>query len=101
MPVADLYRKAVEIVEGENLSEYFMGHRQQAGFIGHGVGIELNEQPVVMARSKDILEENMTIALEPKFVIPGVGAVGVENTYRVTPEGLESLTVFPEEIQEL
>ena len=101
VPVADLYRKAVEIVEGENLSEYFMGHRQQAGFIGHGVGIELNEQPVVMARSKDILEENMTIALEPKFVIPGVGAVGVENTYRVTPEGLESLTVFPEEIQEL
>ncbi len=99
--VADLYKKAMEIVEGEELSQYFMGHRQQAAFIGHGVGIELNEQPVVMARSKDILAENMTIALEPKFVIPSVGAVGVENTYRVTPSGLESITIFPEEIQEL
>ena len=43
----------------------------------------------------------MTIALEPKFVIPGVGAVGVENTYVVTESGLECITVFPEEIQEL
>lgn len=101
LPVADLYRKAMEIVEGEKLKDYFMGHRQQASFIGHGVGIELNEMPVVTARSKDHLAENMTIALEPKFVIPGVGAVGVENTYIVTAEGLKSITVFPEEIQEL
>lgn len=100
-PVADLYNKAMEIVEHHNLQPFFMGHRQQASFIGHGVGIELNEQPVVMAKSKDLLQENMTIALEPKFVIPGVGAVGVENTYVVTPSGLKSLTVFPEEIQEL
>jgi Xaa-Pro aminopeptidase len=100
-PVADLYRKAMQIVEGEGLSQYFMGHRQQAPFIGHGVGIQLNEQPVVTPRSKDLLEENMTIALEPKFVIPGVGAVGVENTYVVTSTGLENITVFPEEIQEL
>ena len=78
-----------------------MGHRQQASFIGHGVGIELNEMPVVTARSKDHLLENMTIALEPKFVIPHVGAVGIENTYVVTSEGLRPLTVFPDEIQEL
>lgn len=100
-PVSELYNKAMEIAEREGLSGYFMGHRQQASFIGHGVGIELNEQPVVMARSKDRLIENMTIALEPKFVIPDVGAVGVENTYVVTPSGMESLTLFPEEIQEL
>jgi len=99
--VADLYKKAIDIVEKEKLSQYFMGHRQHASFIGHGIGIELNEQPVVMAKSKDILLENMTIALEPKFVIPGVGAVGVENTYVVTTDGLSSITVFPEEIQEL
>lgn len=100
-PVADLYQKAMEIVKGKGLEKYFMGHRQQAAFIGHGVGIQLNEMPVVTPRSKDCLLENMTIALEPKFVIPHVGAVGVENTYVVTPEGLKALTVFPEEIQEL
>ena len=100
-PVASLYNEAMKIVAEFGLENYFMGHQSHVSFIGHGVGIELNEPPVVMAKSKDILDENMTIALEPKFVIPKVGAVGVENTYRVTTEGLESLTVFPEEIKSL
>ena len=52
-------------------------------------------------RSKDVLEKNMVIAVEPKFVIPEVGAVGVENTYQVTEGGLRCLTVFPEEIADL
>lgn len=99
--VADLYDKAIAIAKAEGFDQYFMGHRQKAPFIGHGIGIELNELPVVTAKSRDVLEEGMTIALEPKFVIPSVGAVGVENTYVVTAEGLKPLTVFPEEIQEL
>lgn len=99
--VADLYDKAVEIAAAEGFDKFFMGHRQKAPFIGHGIGIELNELPVVTSRSRDVLEEGMTIALEPKFVIPSVGAVGVENTYVVTAEGLSPLTIFPEEIQEL
>ena len=53
---------------------------------------------MIAPRSRDILEANNVIALEPKFVIPGTGAVGIENTYRVTPEGLENLTPAPEEI---
>ena len=97
--VKSMYEEALKIVDEEGLREYFMGHRSQVGFIGHGVGIELNELPVVMAKSRDILQENMTLALEPKFVIPKVGAVGVENTYVVTAEGLENITSFPEEIQ--
>lgn len=100
-PVAELYNRALEMAENEGLSDYFMGHRQKAPFIGHGIGIELNESPAISPKSKDLLLENMTIALEPKFVIPEVGAVGVENTYVVTPDGLSPLTVFPEEIQEL
>ena len=99
VPVKNLYEIAMEIVEEEGLKEYFMGHKSQVGFIGHGVGIELNELPVLTARSKDILEKNMTIAIEPKFVIPNVGAVGNENTYVVRENGLENITVFPEDIQ--
>ena len=100
-PVCELYKAAMEIVEAHGLQSHFMGHLQHAPFIGHGVGIQLNELPVLTPRSKDILEENMVIAIEPKFVIPHVGAVGVENTYRVTPTGLECLTPFPEEIPSL
>lgn len=43
----------------------------------------------------------MTIALEPKFVIPGVGALGVENTYIVTDTGLENITVLDESLKQL
>lgn len=93
-----LYQAAVDMVESRGLQRWFMGHRQHAGFIGHGLGIEINELPVIAPRSRCILEENNTIALEPKFVIPHVGAVGIENTYRITPKGAVSLTNAPEEI---
>ncbi len=99
--VRELYERAHAIVEEEGLDKYFMGHRQQAAFIGHGVGIELNEAPAITPKCKVLLEGNMTLAIEPKFVIPGVGAVGVENTYCVTPSGLENLTPFPEELIDL
>lgn len=99
--VSALYNKAVEIAEEEGLKEYFMGHSQQSGFIGHGVGIELNEQPPVAPRTKTLLQAGMTLALEPKFVIPEVGAVGVENTYVVRDYGLECLTEMEEEISNI
>ncbi len=97
--IGDMYRKAVAMAKEAGLENYFMGHVQKAAFIGHGVGIELNEQPVIMERNHSPLEENMTIALEPKFVIPGVGAVGVENTYQVTENGLISLTNLDEALK--
>ena len=96
-----LYEKALEMVKARGLEAYFMGHRQHAGFIGHGVGIEINELPVIAPRSKHILEVNNVIALEPKFVIPGTGAVGIENTYVITPSGAHCLTNAPEEIRTL
>lgn len=96
--VCDLYFRAVRMAEEAGLKDFFMGHSQQSAFIGHGVGIELNEQPPVAPRCKVRLQQDMTLALEPKFVIPGVGAVGVENTYAVRGDGLECLTPFEEEI---
>lgn len=97
-PAAELYDRAIRIVSKAGLSDYFMGHRQQAGFIGHGIGIEINESPVFAPRSKDILRPGMVFALEPKFVIPSVGAVGIENSFAVTDSGLERLTVLDEAI---
>lgn len=94
----DLYELAAEMANNAGLSDYFMGHRQKAGFIGHGVGIEINEAPVLAPCSRDILAEGMVFALEPKFVIPGTGALGIENTYAVTADGVEKLTVCKEEL---
>lgn len=96
--VKDLYAEAERMVAAEGLEAYFMGHLQHAPFIGHGVGIEINELPVVTARSKDVLAEGNVIALEPKFVIPRVGAVGIENTYAVTASGMKTFNHAPEEL---
>ncbi len=94
----DLYAMALGMVASAGLSEYFMGLSQQAKFIGHGTGLVINEQPVIGARSKDVLQANMCLALEPKFVIPGSGAVGVEDTFLVTAEGMVTLTPCDQEI---
>ena len=93
-----LYELAVNMARDARLHEYFMGHRQKAGFVGHGIGIEINERPVVAPRSHDILAEGNVVAIEPKFVIPGTGAVGIENTYVVESDGMRCLTNAPEEI---
>ena len=96
-----LYEMCADMARERGLERYFMGHRQHAGFVGHGVGIEVNEWPVIAPRSRQILERNNTIALDPKFVIPEVGAVGIENTYVIEDTGARSLTNAPEEIVQL
>lgn len=97
-----LYQLAVAIARDAGVEEYFMGHRQHAGFVGHGIGITVNEPPVLAPRSKDILEAGHTIAVEPKFVIPGYGAIGIENTYVVgNTGGARCITLCQEEIMSL
>jgi Xaa-Pro aminopeptidase len=98
---AELYRKALVRVEKEGLAACFMGTGQQAQFIGHGIGLQINEPPVFAPRSKEVLLPGMVFALEPKFVISGVGAVGIENSFLVTETGVEKLTLFEERIMEL
>lgn len=94
-----LYDKALEIATEAGMADYFMGHHQHAGFVGHGLGIEVNELPVIAPRSKAILEAGNVIALEPKFVVPGLGAVGIENTYIVKADGpAEAITTAPTDI---
>ncbi len=93
--VPDLYRMIAGIVEKKGLVDVFMGGVR---FIGHGVGLELDEFPVIAERFDDVLEEGMTIAFEPKFVFPG-GTVGFENTYRILDQGVESLNRVDEAIQ--
>ena len=75
-------------------AEHFMGvnpaHRVK--FLGHGVGLNIDESPVIARGFDEPLKENMVIALEPKYAVPGIGMAGVEDTYRVTPHGGECLT---------
>ena len=97
----ELYNAAVDIATQAGFADRFMGIGQQAKFIGHGIGLEINEAPVIAPRMKQELEPGMVFALEPKIVLPQVGAVGIENSWVVTNEGVEKLTICEEQIREL
>ncbi len=98
VPCRELYETALQMVSDAGLGAFFMGRSQQARFVGHGVGLQINEAPVLSRGDGTPLAAGMTIALEPKFVLPGIGPAGVENTYLVTEDGLRSLHDCPEEI---
>lgn len=98
VPCAELWHLAEKIVKENKLEACFMGTAQQAKFVGHGVGLEINEPPVLTPRSKEVLESGIAFALEPKFVLPGIGAVGIENTYIVHDDRLEKVTLCEESL---
>ncbi|MDQ0115636.1 M24 family metallopeptidase [Paenibacillus harenae] len=93
---SQLYIDALAGSESAGLADHFMGFgADRAKFLGHGIGLEIDEWPV-LARGFDIpLQEGMVIAVEPKFTFPGFGVVGVENSYLIEREGARALTRTP------
>ena len=99
MPSGDLYTLALEHATAAGYGDYFMGvGEQRIRFVGHGVGLELDEFPFLAQGQNLPLEEGMVIALEPKLIFPESGVVGVENTHVVTTNGLEQLTRFSDAV---
>ncbi|MCL5039286.1 MAG: Xaa-Pro peptidase family protein [Firmicutes bacterium] len=93
VPAEELFALAQEIARGAGLSEHFMGYGpDRVSFVGHGIGLELDELPPLARGVKIPLEAGVTLALEPKFTFPGQGVVGIEDTYVVTEKGAEALT---------
>jgi Xaa-Pro aminopeptidase len=95
----DIYERAQERARMEGLSPYFMGIDEgQVSFVGHGLGLEINEWPILGKGEKRALQSGMVFALEPKFVFPELGAVGIELDYIVRESGLERVTQFPKDV---
>ena len=98
---SEIYRSAVEEAAAAGLGEGFMGPPgYQVNFVGHGVGLEVNELPVIGPRSDRPLEAGNVIALEPKYTDPVYGVIGIENTYVVAEDGAEKLTTATEAVVE-
>ena len=73
--------------------ENFMGFgKRRVQFLGHGVGLQVDEMPVIARGFDEPLEEGMVFALEPKKGIAGVGMVGIENTFVVSRGGGRCIT---------
>lgn len=95
----DIYDLALERTTALGYDKNFMGvGKKRIRFVGHGIGVELDEYPFLAAGQNLELQENMTLALEPKLIFPEKGVVGIENTHVVTRDGLEQLGQFQDEI---
>jgi len=100
-PGSTLYLKAEQMAAEAGLDNNFMGYTEKVNFVGHGVGIELDELPVIARGLDQPLEKGMVFALEPKFIFPGEGVVGIEDTYVVKDKRLLQLTNFSDQLQSL
>jgi Xaa-Pro aminopeptidase len=95
----ELFLMAAAMAEEAGLGRNFMGMPgEQARFVGHGVGLELDEFPVLAQGFKVPLQAGQTIAVEPKFILPGKGVIGIENTFGVTASGGDKLTDLADDI---
>jgi len=89
-----LFRLAVERAGARGYADAFMGAgRFRARYVGHGVGLELDEWPVLADGFTAPLEPGVVFCVEPKIVFPGEGVVGIEDQFAVTVDGAERLTL--------
>ena len=94
-----IFMKTLKLAEKLGYKDSYLGPSGlQTRFIGHGIGLELNELPFIAQGQSYPLEEGMTFAVEPKIVFPGEGSAGLENTVAVTRKGYEILTPAEQEI---
>jgi Xaa-Pro aminopeptidase len=99
IPCDEIYEMALERTRQLGYEKFFQGaDSDRVRFVGHGVGVELDEYPFLASGQKMALQENMTLALEPKLIFPEKGVVGIENTHVVTANGLDQLGQFQDEV---
>ena len=95
----EIYLHAAKMAVEAGLGGCFMGiPGEQSKFVGHGVGLELDELPVLAQGFAVPLQAGQVVAVEPKFVMPGKGVIGIENTFVVTDDGGARTTDFSDEI---
>jgi Xaa-Pro dipeptidase len=94
----ELFKLSETIGENLGYQDYLGGPvGNKCGFVGHGVGLELDEYPVIGPLDHTI-QSNMTIAIEPKMIYPDKGVLGIEDTFLTTTNGAKRLTNLPQEI---
>jgi len=95
----DIYDLAISMAHESPFDRNFLGYEEgRAPFMGHGIGLELDEPPFIARGATSTLEEGIVVAVEPKLLFPGRGAVGVENSYLITQDGAERLTSLSNDI---
>jgi Xaa-Pro aminopeptidase len=92
IPIRDIDAAARDHIRDCGYGDYF-GHG-----LGHGVGLNVHEDPFVNADNKDLLQEGMVFTIEPGVYIPDQGGVRLEDMVRVTAHGAEMLTTLSKDL---
>ena len=95
---SEIYNSITSKLDEDFLSGFMGTGNGRVKFLGHGVGLQIDEYPVIANKFDEVLRENMVIAVEPKRSIENFGIVGVEDTYIVTKNGGECITGGEKEI---
>jgi Xaa-Pro aminopeptidase len=90
--------KKIDAIARDYISEHGFGDYFGHG-LGHGVGLDIHEKPVISPRSEAIAEEGMVFTIEPGIYIPGFGGVRIEDTVAVTSTGCSLLTNFSKQLR--
>jgi len=97
---SEIYEKIHKWAVDKGVPEGFMGFGEnRVKFFGHGVGIELDEFPILAKKIDIPLQTGMVIAIEPKAYLKGIGALGLENTYVITDSGYQCLNKADQDIK--
>ncbi len=93
--VADVDAAARQVVADAGRAEQFVHP------LGHGVGLQIHEAPLLAARSSDALAVGMAVTVEPGVYLDGRGGVRIEDTLMVRDGEPELLTRFPKDLLEI
>jgi Xaa-Pro aminopeptidase len=89
---SEIFADTMESLDSDFLQNFMGFGERQVKFLGHGIGLAIDEIPVIADGFDMPLEEGMIFALEPKKGIKSIGMVGIENTFLVTSDGGECIT---------
>ena len=89
---SDIYRIIMENLDKDFLRNFMGFGNRRVNFLGHGIGLLIDELPVIAEGFNEPLKEGMVFAVEPKKGIRDIGMVGIENTFIVTSHGGECIT---------
>lgn len=94
---AGMKAKELDKIARDYITEKGYGENFGHG-LGHGIGVEIHEAPGVSTRGEIILEENMTITIEPGIYVEGFGGVRIEDDVIVKKDGCEVMNKSPKEL---
>ena len=99
IPINTLFERSVATAKALGYAETYLGPPgYKVSFVGHGIGLDLVEQPIISGKNKTLLKPGMTLAIEPKINFINEFGVGIESVFTVTETGCRIISRVPKKV---